>query len=65
MTVKIHYSVTRTTGGAPVLDEIVATTGTGRGGDAMTPGGRVRKGNEDAVRLNIVAFLQRLETDRK
>ena len=65
VTVKIHYTVTRTTGGAPVFDEVVATTGTGGAGDALTPVGRVRKGVEDGVRLNIAAFVRRLQTEWK
>jgi hypothetical protein len=65
VTVRIRYSITRASGGPPVLEELVATTGTGRGGEAATPAGRVRKADEDAVRLNTAAFLRRLQTDWK
>jgi hypothetical protein len=65
VTVKIRYVVTRASGGTPVFDETVATTGTGGAVQALTPYGRIRKGNEAAVRLNIAAFLQRLRTDWK
>ena len=64
VTARIHYTVTPAAGGRPVFDDTVATTGSSNG-DAFTPPGRVRKASEAAVRLNIVAFLQRLQTDWK
>ncbi len=64
VTVRIHYTVTRAAGGPPLFDDIVATTGTATASDAATPAGRVRKANEAAIRLNIVAFLQRFAARR-
>jgi hypothetical protein len=65
VTVRIHYTVTPKDGGHPVFDDIVATTGTATANDAATPSGRVRKADEAAVRLNIIAFLKRLQADWK
>lgn len=60
VTVRIHYTVRPTTGGPPVLDEVVATTGTATSGDAITPAARVRKANEASVKLNFLEFLKRV-----
>jgi hypothetical protein len=65
VTARIHYVVKPVAGGRPVFDEDVSTTGTATASDAISPAGRVRKANEAAVRLNTVAFLQRLATDWK
>jgi hypothetical protein len=65
VTVRVHYTVTPANGGRPLFDDVVATTGTATASDAATPSGRVRKANEAAMRLNIVAFLRRLQTDWK
>lgn len=63
VTVRIHYTVARAGADHPLFDEVVATTGTATADDSLTPAGRVRKANEAAVRLNIAAFLQRLQPD--
>jgi hypothetical protein len=65
VTARVHYTVTPVVGGRPVFDDIVATTGTASASDAITPAGRVRKANEAAIRQNIAAFLDRLQTDWK
>jgi hypothetical protein len=65
VTVRVRYTVTPVAGGHPVFSDVVATTGTATASDAATPAGRVRKANEAAVRLNIAAFLKRLQTDWK
>jgi len=59
VTVRIHYMVRPSSGGAPIFDEVVATTGTATSNDALTPAGRVRKANEAGVRLNFAEFLKR------
>lgn len=61
VTVKIHYRVESIRTGQAVFDDVVATTGTATANDAITPTGRIQKANEAAVRLNIAAFLQRLQ----
>ncbi len=63
VTAKIHYVVKPVGGGAPVFDEVVATTGTGAGDSALTSDGRVRKGVEAAVKANIAEFVSRLRTE--
>jgi hypothetical protein len=65
VTARIHYTVMATAGGPAVFDDVVATTGTATGDDAITPAGRIRKANEAAVRLNIAAFLQRFQSSVK
>lgn len=65
VTAKIRYTVTPAAGGPAVFDDVVATTGAATADDALSPAGRVRKANEAAVRLNIAAFLQRLQTVRR
>jgi len=65
VTVRIRYTVARAAGGPPVFKAVVATTATATASDAATPAGRVRKANEAAVRLNTIAFLQRLDADWK
>ena len=65
VTAKIRYTVTPARGGPPVFSQVVATTGTATASDAATPAGRVRKANEDAIKLNTVAFLKRLNADWK
>jgi hypothetical protein len=65
VTVRIRYTVSRAQGGPPLFNDIVATTATATVDDALTPAGRVRKANEAAMRLNTIAFLQRLEADWK
>ena len=62
VTVRIHYTVTPVGADRPVFDDVVATTGTASVNDAVTPAMRVQRANEAAMRLNIVAFLQRLQT---
>jgi hypothetical protein len=61
VTARIRYLVTPAAGGRAVFDEVVATTGTATGADALTPAGRIQRANEAAVRLNIAAFLQRFQ----
>ena len=57
----IHYIVKPAAGGPAVFDEVVSTTGTATASDSATPNGRVQKANEAAIRLNIAAFLKRLQ----
>jgi hypothetical protein len=65
VTATVHYVVTPAGGGAPVFDGVVATTGTGAGGSALTSDGRVRKGVEAAIRANIAEFAKRLRAQWK
>ena len=57
VTATLRYTVAPTGGGKPIFSDVVATTGTGSG---LTPAERVRKANEEAMRLNIAEFLKRL-----
>lgn len=57
VTATLRYTVAPTGGGKPIFSDVVATTGTGSG---WTPAERVRKANEDAMRLNIAEFLNRV-----
>jgi hypothetical protein len=65
VTARIHYTVTPAGGGKPIFDDVVATTGTATASDALTPAARVQKANEAAIRLNIAAFVTRLQADRR
>ena len=65
VTATVHYVVTPAGGGAPVFDGLVATTGTGEGGSALTSDGRVRKGVEAAIKANIAEFTRRLQAQWK
>ncbi len=62
VTVKIHYTVRPTGGGAPVFDQLIAETGTASGVSALTTDGRVRKAVEAAVSANINDFLASMRT---
>lgn len=57
VTATLRYTVVPTGGGRPIFSDVVATTGAGSG---WTPAERVRKANEEAMRLNIAEFLKRL-----
>jgi hypothetical protein len=60
VSVRLHYKVAPTSGGTPVFDEVVATTGTATGGQSLAPDQRVRLALETAVKANIVEFATRL-----
>lgn len=64
VTMKVRYSVISATGTA-VFDDTIATTGTATMGEAFAGADRVRMAIEKSAKLNIEAFLGRLEKELK
>ena len=61
VTSKVRYTVAPNGGGAPVFDQTIAASGTGKFGDALLGVERLRLANEASIQANITAFLQQLQ----
>lgn len=61
VTSTVRYSALPTLGGAAVLDETLAATGTAKFGEALLGVERLRKANEASMRANIEVFVKQLQ----
>jgi len=62
---KVHYTVTRVGGGAPLFDEMLAASGAASVSQSIFDPDPTRPANEAAMRANISIFLQELQRTLK
>lgn len=65
VTARVRYTVVPVAGGAPLIDEVISSTGTGTVSEALIGVERIRIANEYAVKANIEAFIRLLEARLK
>lgn len=65
VTSRVRYTVVPAGGGAPILDETIAYTGTATMGEAFVGVERLRMANEYAVKGSIETFIKKLEATLK